>query len=156
MKIIVRHLFNNLLQPLLYLLLAFTVLFVIADLMDNGSALLRSGATPGMLIHYYSLQLPSLVIFIVPICLLLATLYSLSMLTRHSEIVAMRACGISIYRIVRPYMFMGFLCFILTAIVNEYTGPKYAYRANQLMESQKEASEDTYFEQIPFENPAKR
>ena len=156
MKILVRHLFNNLLQPLVYLLLAFTLLFVIADLMDNGSALLRSGATPGMLVHYYSLQLPSLVIFIVPICLLLATLYTLSMLTRHSEIVAMRASGVSIYRIVRPYILMGSFCFIFTAIVNEYTGPRYAYRAKQLMESQKEASEDTYFEQIPFENPTAR
>ena len=132
MKILVRHLFNNLLQPMLYLLMAFTLLFIIADLMDNGSDLLRSGATPGMMIQYYSLQLPSLVIFIVPICLLLATLYSLSMLTRHSEIVAMRASGVSIYRIVRPYMLMGFFCFIFTAVVNEYTGPRYAYRAKQI------------------------
>jgi lipopolysaccharide export system permease protein len=153
MKILVRHLFNNLLQPLLYLLVAFTLLFVIADLMDNGSKLLRSGATPGMMIHYYSLQLPALVIFIVPICLQLASLYSLSMLTRHSEIVAMRASGVSIYRIVRPYMIMGLICFLFTAVVNEYTGPKYAYRAKQLMDSQTQASEDTYFEQIPFENP---
>ena len=80
-------------MPLLYLLLAFTLLFVIADLMDNASDFLSSGASPLMMAKYYSLQLPSLVIFIDPICLLLATLYSLSMLTRHSEIVAMRASG---------------------------------------------------------------
>lgn len=143
----------NMLKPLVYLLLAFTLLFVIADLMDNATDLLRSGASPLMMLHYYSLQLPSLVIFIVPICLLLATLYSLSMLTRHSEIIAMRASGVSIYRIVRPYVLMGFLCFIFTAVVNEYTGPKYAYRAHQLLDSQTKSTDDAYFEQIPLENP---
>jgi lipopolysaccharide export system permease protein len=141
-------------MPLLYLLLAFTLLFVIADLMDNAEKFLDAGTPPAVMLHYYSLQLPSLVIFIVPICLLLATLYSLSMLTRHSEIVAMRASGVSIYRIVRPYLLMGLICFGLTALVNEYTGPKFAYRANQLLRSQDTASEDAYFEQIPFENPS--
>lgn len=153
MKILVRHLFRNLLQPLLYLLLAFTLLFVIADLMDNSTEFLKYQVSPLTMLHYYSLQLPSLVIFIVPICLLLATLYSLSMLTRHSEIVAMRASGISIYRIIRPYMLMGFLCFLFTAVVNEYTGPKFAYRAYQLLESQEKDSDDVYFENIPYRNP---
>ncbi len=154
MKILVRHLFVNLLKPMLYLLLAFTLLFVIADLTDHAEEFLQAGAAPLLMFHYYSLQLPSLVIFIVPICLLLATLYSLSMLTRHSEIVAMRASGVSIYRIVRPYLFMGLLCSIFTAAVNEYTGPRFAYRAHQLLESRKDASDDVYFEQIPFRNPA--
>jgi lipopolysaccharide export system permease protein len=153
MKILVRHLFINLLKPLLYLLLAFSLLFVIGDLMDNADDFIESKASAATMLHYYGLQLPSLIIFIVPICLLLATLYSLSMLTRHNEIVAMRASGVSIYRIVRPYMLMGFLCFLFTAAVNEYTGPKYAYRAYQLLESQKRASDDVYYKNIPFENP---
>ncbi len=154
MKILVRHLFMNLLKPLLYLVVAFTLLFIIADLMDNSTELLRAKASPWMLLHYYSLLLPSRLIFIIPICLLLATLYSLSMLTRHNEIVAMRASGVSIYRIVRPYMFMGSICFFLTAIVNEYSGPKYAYRASQLLKSHTDASEDVYFQRIPYENPS--
>jgi lipopolysaccharide export system permease protein len=153
MKILVRYLFLNLLQPLLYLLLLFTLLFIIADLMSNAGEFLKTGASPLMMAQYYSLQLPSLVIFIVPICLLLSTLYSLSALTRHSEITAMRATGVSIYRIIRPYLFLGFVCFLLTALVNEYTGPKYAYRAHQLLKSQMDESEDVYFEQIPYKNP---
>jgi lipopolysaccharide export system permease protein len=153
MKILGQYLFSNLLKPLLYLLLLFCLLAIIADLMDNAGDFLKTGTSAATLAHYYALQLPSMVIFIVPICLLLATLYSLSSLTRHSEIVAMRASGISIYRIVRPYLLLGFICFGLTALVNEYTGPKYAYRAHQLLESQKEASDDVYFEQIPFKNP---
>ncbi|WP_372799008.1 LptF/LptG family permease [Pontiella sp.] len=153
MKILARYLFMNLFQPLVYLLLAFSLLFIIGDLMDNADDFLKAGASPGLMLHYYSLQLPSLVIFIVPICLLLATLYSLSRLTRHSEVTAMRASGISIYRIVRPYMLLGFICFLLTGVVNEFTGPRYAYRAHQLLESKTKATDDVYFEEIAYKNP---
>ncbi|VGO20968.1 LptF/LptG family permease [Pontiella sulfatireligans] len=153
MKILGRYLFNNMLKPLLYLLVLFTLLFIVADLMNNAGKFMKTEASVLMMAKYYSLQLPSLVIFIVPICLLLATLYSLSLLTRHSEIVAMRACGVNIHRIVRPYLGIGFVCFLLTAGVNEYTGPKYAYRAYQLLQSQKDESDDVYFEHIPYKNP---
>ncbi|MEI6892364.1 MAG: LptF/LptG family permease [Pontiella sp.] len=153
MKILARYLFLNLFKPLIYLLFAFTLLFIIGDLMDNADNFLKAGSSPILLVRYYSLQLPSMVIYIVPICLLLATLYSLSMLTRHSEIVALRASGVSIYRIVRPYMLMGFFCFLFTAVVNEYTGPKYAYRAHQLLESKKDASDAVYYENIAYKNP---
>ncbi len=153
MKILSRYLFNNLFQPLVYLLLAFSLLFIIGDLMDNADEFLKAGASPLLMLHYYSLQLPSLIIFIVPICLLLATLYSLSRLTRHSEITAMRASGISIYRIVRPYLLLGFFCFIFTGVVNEVTGPRYSYRAHQLLESKTKASDEVYFEKIAYKNP---
>ncbi|MDH3982363.1 MAG: LptF/LptG family permease, partial [Kiritimatiellaceae bacterium] len=153
MKILSRHLFSNLMQPLIYLLLAFTLLTIIGDLMDSAEDFLSSKVPPVTILKYYGLKLPSLIIFIVPLCLLLATLYSLSMLTRHSEIIAMRACGISIYRIVRPYMLLGFICFLLTALVNEFTGPKYAYRAEQLKNSATEKTEDAYFENIAYKNP---
>ncbi|QBG46155.1 YjgP/YjgQ family permease [Verrucomicrobia bacterium S94] len=162
MKILARYLFMNLFQPLIYLLIAFALLFIIGDLMDtmkDFNKILSASSGTGfwdvgrIMLHYYSLQLPSMVIFIVPICLLLATLYSLSQMTRHSEIVAMRASGVSIYRIVRPYLLLGFFCFLFTAVVNEYTGPKYAYRAHQLLESKTKASDDVYFENIAYKNP---
>lgn len=153
MRILNRYLFNNLLKPMLYLIVAFSLLFIIGDLMDNANEFFEAGTPPLDMAYYYTLRLPSMVIMIVPICLLLAVLYSLSRLTRHSEITAMRASGIGIYRIVRPYMLMGFLCFAVTAIVNEYTGPRFAYRADQFVETQQHTDEEVYFEQIAFKNP---
>lgn len=143
MKILVRYLFINLLKPLLYLLLAFTLLFVVADLTNTLENFIEADASAGTVFKYYALLIPSVLIYIVPLCLLLATLYSLSMLTRHSEIVAMRASGVSIYRIVRPFLFMGLLCFLFTAVVNELWGPRNAGQAELLLEGQEEQAADT-------------
>ncbi len=139
---------------MVYLTVAFTLLFIVGDLMDNASDFLGAGTTPLELGYYYALRLPSMVIMIVPLCLLLSVLYSLSSLTRHSEITAMRASGISIYRIVHPYLFMGILCLVFTAVVNEYTGPKFAYRADQFVKNQTHSDEQVYYQQIAFKNPA--
>jgi len=154
MKILPRYLFNNLLKPLVYLIVTFSLLFIIGDLMDNASDFLEAGTSLPEMAYYYTLRLPSMVIMIVPLCLLLAVLYSLSSLTRHSEITAMRASGISIYRIVRPYLLMSIACLIFTAVVNEYTGPQFAYKADQFVEQQTHDDEDVYFEQIAFKNPS--
>ncbi len=153
MKILPRYLFKNLLSPLVYLIVAFTLLFIIGDLMDTASNFLEAGTRPLDIAYYYTLRLPSMVIMIVPLCLLLAVLYSLSTLTRHSEITAMRACGISIYRIIRPYLLISLICLVFTAVVNEYTGPKFAYRADQFIEHQKHDEEEVYQKQIAFKNP---
>ncbi len=154
MKILARYLFKNLMRPMVYLTMAFTLLFIVGDLMDNASEFMEAGTSPLELGYYYALRLPSMVIMIVPLCLLLAVLYSLSALTRHSEITAMRASGISIYRIVRPYLLMGILCLVFTAVVNEYTGPKFAYRADQFVKNQTHSDEQVYYQQIAFKNPA--
>lgn len=154
MKILPRYLFNNLLKPLVYLIATFTLLFIIGDLMDNASDFLEAGTSLLEMAYYYTLRLPSMVIMIVPLCLLLAVLYSLSSLTRHSEITAMRASGISIYRIVRPYLLMSIACLAFTAVVNEYTGPQFAYKADQFVEQQTHHDDEVYFEQIAFKNPA--
>jgi LPS export ABC transporter permease LptG len=149
-------LFLNLFKPMVYLLLAFTLLFVVADLLDNASEWIEKSVPLKVILYYYSLKLPSMFIFIVPICLLLATLYSLSLLTRHSEFVAMRASGINIYRIIRPYLAMGFFCFLFTFFVNEFWGPKKAYNADKLNESQINPEDgNAYSDALFIENPGK-
>lgn len=156
MKILTRHLFLSLFKPMVYLLLAFTLLFVVADLMDNASEWIIRHVSFTVILQYYALKLPSMIIFIVPICLLLATLYSLSTLTRHSEIMAMRASGISIYRIIRPYLAMGFFCFLFTFFVNEFWGPQKAYSADKLNDSHINPEEgDAYTDALFLENPDK-
>ncbi len=118
MKILTKYLLQSLFLPLLYCLLGFTLIFVIDDLFDNFSDFLETGIRPLEILYYYALILPPLFVLILPPCLLLAMLYSLSRLTRHSEITAMRAGGVSIYRIVMPFIGVGLLATVFSAFLN--------------------------------------
>ncbi|MFA6173597.1 MAG: LptF/LptG family permease [Kiritimatiellales bacterium] len=145
MKILTKYLLKSLLFPLLYCLLGFTLLFVINDLFDNFSDFLDSGFRPLEMLYYYSQILPPVTVIILPACLLLAMLYSLSQLTRHSEITAMRAGGVSIYRIVMPFIGVGIFASLLTAFINEKVAPTAAWRAEKFLQYQKAGRDEKIF-----------
>jgi len=146
MKILTKYLLKSLLLPLLYCLSGFTLLFIVGDLFDNFSDFLENGTAPLEMFYYYSLLLPSVMVLILPVCLLLSMLYSLSRLTRHSEIVAMRAGGVSIYRIVWPFIGVGILASALTGFINETVAPDAAWRAEQYLDYQSSGrADDIYF-----------
>ena len=137
MKLIDKYLFRNLAVPLFWCLVTFTLLYVVYDLFDNLPDFIE-GRTPWPeVVKYYVFLIPSALIYIVPFSLLLATLYSLSGLTRHNELTAMRASGVSIYRLVAPYLFVGLAASVLVLAVNETLAPWSAYWCHQFVRSQR-------------------
>lgn len=145
MKILTKYLLKSLLSPLFYCLLGFSLLFVISDLFDHFSEFLESDIRPLEMFYYYCQILPPVAVLILPACLLLAMLYSLSQLTRHSEITAMRAGGVSIYRIVIPFIGVGIFATMLSAFINEKIAPSAAWHAEKFIEYQKNGRDNETF-----------
>ncbi len=145
MKILTKYLLKSLIYPLIYLLFGFTLIFIIDDLFDNFSDFLESGIQPPEILYYYGLTLPPVLVLVLPACLLLAMLYSLSRLTRHSEIIAMRAGGVSIYRIVMPFIGIGVAATLFSGWLNEKVAPDAAYRAKQFLEYEKQDRDENIF-----------
>jgi len=91
-------------------LLAFVSLigiFYIATFIDLADKLFRGNTTGGMLLRYFYFQTPQYVYFIVPLAALLSTLVTVGVLTKNSELIVMRACGISLYRSALPLLLVG-------------------------------------------------
>jgi len=145
MKIIDKYLFRNLLVPLTCTLAGFTVLFIIGDLFDKMQDFLDGEFGLVTVLRYYGLTIPSLLVIVIPVCILLSALFSLARLTRHGEITAMRAGGIGILRIARPFLLIGLFGTAATWFFNEYLAPGNAYRAEQLLDYyEKGADEEVY------------
>lgn len=137
MKIIDRYLLRTFLVPFFYCLTAFMMIYVIFDLFDNLNDFVE-GKTPLLLVvKYYLILLPSVLIRIVPISLLLAVLYSLSSLTKNNELTAMRASGISIIRLMVPFLSVGLAFTIIVGFVHETVGPGAAYWCYNFVREQK-------------------
>jgi LPS export ABC transporter permease LptG/LPS export ABC transporter permease LptF len=79
-------------------------IFYIADFIDLSEKLFRGAATLGMVAAYYWYATPQFVYFVIPLGCLLATLVTIGLLTRSSELIVMRACGISLYRAALPLL----------------------------------------------------
>ncbi len=138
MKLIDKYLLKTFLVPLGYCLATFIMLYIVYDLFDNLSDFIDAKTAVPDIVLFYLFLMPSVLIYIVPVSLLLSALYSLSQLTKNNELTAMRACGVSFYRLVLPYIAVGVLFSFAVQLVNETVGPWSAYWTNQFVVQQRQ------------------
>ena len=73
-------------------------IFYISTFIDLVDKLFRGDATTAMLLRYFYFPTPQFVYYVIPMGVLVATLVTIGVLTKNSELLVMRACGISLYR----------------------------------------------------------
>ena len=127
MKLIDKYISRTMLHTLVYVYLAFIILFIVHDLFSTLPDFVDA-EVPGLrILKYYLIKIPSVIVYITPITMLLTVLYSLYNMTHSNELTAMRASGISLYRLILPIIAMGFLGSIGVLTINETMAPKAAY-----------------------------
>ncbi len=95
-------------------------IFYISEFIDLSDKLFRGSTTAGLLLRYFAFETPQLVYYILPISVLVATLITVGLLTRTSELVVMRACGVSLYRAALPLLAMAAASSVLLFGLGEY------------------------------------
>lgn len=158
MKIVDKYLFKAVFVPLLYCLSGFILIYVIYDLFDNLPDFIEARTPLPAVIRFYLFLMPSVLVIIAPVSLMLAVLYSLSHLTKNNELTAMRACGISLYRLMAPLVVLGLLGSLAVGAIHETLGPWSAYWAHQFVAMQKNKGElDTRLvSPLPYRNETGR
>jgi LPS export ABC transporter permease LptG/LPS export ABC transporter permease LptF len=77
-------------------------LFYISTFIDLSDKLFKGQTTLGMIGSYLFWSTPQFLEYIVALAILLSTLVTIGLLTKNSELIVMRACGISLYRTALP------------------------------------------------------
>ncbi len=76
-----------------------------------------------LLVRYIGYRVPEFVSFILPVAALTTTLLALGLLTKTNEVTAMKACGISVYRIILPIVLLGFVASFFSFYDQEWVLP---------------------------------
>ena len=87
------------------------------------------GLSIWLALEIFGLKLPEFIVLAFPMSVLLSTMMTYSRLTSDSELVALRACGVSVRRIVAPAVALSLLVTGLTFAFNEIITPAANYRA---------------------------
>jgi LPS export ABC transporter permease LptG len=82
--------------------LALCSVFYISAFTELTEKVLKGAGTWTMLWTFLLYQTPQYLYYIIPLSVLLATLVTVALLTKNSELVVMKACGISLYRVALP------------------------------------------------------
>jgi len=104
------------------IMLALLAIFFIIEAFDK-ARYLGHGLQPGLLIEYVLLKAPFMIAEFMPIIVLLAAALYLTELSRHNEIVIMRAAGLGIPKVLVPLLFVAGLAAMLSFIIGEWITP---------------------------------
>jgi lipopolysaccharide export system permease protein len=104
----------------LAVLAALVIVLMALDLLGESGKILRvEGNGDAQLWHYVSLRIPQLIARFLPFSVLLGTLIALATLNQNSEIVSMKAAGISAHQIIAPLVLASLGIAALTFVFQE-------------------------------------
>ncbi|MDI6786649.1 MAG: LptF/LptG family permease [bacterium] len=119
MKILDKYLIINFLKPLFYSIVTFAGIMLVTDIFETANTLISAKVSLSASFKYFFFKIPQIITLILPVSVLLATLFSLSKLFFQNEITAMKANCITVYRIFAPILILTFTLSILNFFWNE-------------------------------------
>lgn len=152
MKIVQRYILREFLVPLFYCLTGFVSIYILFDLFGSMSRMLDAKISFADAALYFAGYLAPYFHYLAPAALMLATLYTMWTMCRHSELVALRASGISFLAIVKPLLLVAFLMSLFVTFVNEWFVPRYANWAVQVKNAKFEADKIEKADNIVYRN----
>lgn len=124
MRLVDRYILRSFLAPLFYCLFIFIFTYIVIDLFGHLDEIIKEHVGMRLLIIYYLAYAPSILIQIMPIAMLIATMYTLGGFARGNEITALRASGVSLWNILKPFLITGLFVSTLILIVNDALVPR--------------------------------
>lgn len=119
-----RFIIHELMGPFLFGVMAFTLIMVAGGLLFKlADLIIEKGVSFSIAGRLFMYELPAVIVLTLPMSCLLAALLGFSKMSSNSEIVALKAAGISFRRICRPVLFAAFGVTLFSLVLNETVVP---------------------------------
>lgn len=129
-----RYIIGELIMPFLFGVGAFSSIGVaIGVLFDLVRRVTEAGLPLTVALQVFALKLPYFVGLAFPMSMLLSCLMVYGRLSSDSELIALRSCGVSVYRLVVPALIMSLVVTGLTFAFNEAIVPAANLQASQIL-----------------------
>jgi lipopolysaccharide export system permease protein len=140
-----RYITSELLPPFLFGVGAFSSIGVTIDaVFELVRKIVESGLPIGVALQVFLLKMPQFIVLSFPMSTLLATLMTYSRLSGESELIALRGCGVSVYRMVLTAVMLSLVVTGLTFIFNEQIAPAATYQATLTLEKALKSDKPTF------------
>jgi LPS export ABC transporter permease LptG len=123
MKILTRYIFKEMLGPTALGFAFYTFIILMKNLFDFAGMIIKRSLPASTVGRLLFLSLPHIVVLTVPMSLLFGILIAVGRLSSDSEIIAMRALGISTRTIYRPVFLFSFLVFCINLYLMNFVLP---------------------------------
>ncbi len=123
-KKIDRYIFLRLLSITLFVMLVLVFIFIVIDFSENSEDFTDKGATFVQIFGIYYLNyIPEMIRLIIPVAAFVACLYLTGQMTERLEITALKAAGVSLYRLLVPYLVFAVIASISISLLDGFVIP---------------------------------
>ena len=126
MRTIRRLIYGEVFVAVGFVTLGFLALFFFFDFVEELQAIGRNGAAGYQLVHaltYVALMIPSHLYELLPITVLIGTIFVMARFAQSSEYTILRTSGLGPWRALRTLMLMGLGFVVLTFAIGDYLSP---------------------------------
>ncbi len=127
-----RYVLRQFIVTAAFALLAFTIIFVAIDMMENLDDFLDRNATTPIIAAYYLYFTPEIVKLMVPLSMLLSALFTTGRLSTLNELTALKAGGMSLYRFMAPVIIFSLVVSGVSVWFNGWVVPAANHRKLQI------------------------
>src|SRR5262245_19533642 len=118
-RLLDRYISREFLRLFMLFSIGAPLLFVLGDLTDNIDRYLDRGLKPEAIALSYLFKFPLFVLYSFPIASLIGTIFTVNNMTRHAELAAAKAGGISFWRLLAPLPALGVLLTLVALGLSE-------------------------------------
>lgn len=131
LSILDRYLIQELVPPFVFGVGLFSsVALTVGTVFDLVRQVAESGLAVGIAVEVFLLKMPEFIVLAFPMAMILSTLMVYGRLSSDSELIALKSCGISIYRLLVPTLIFSLMITGLTFWFNEVIVPAANYKAS--------------------------
>ncbi len=118
-----RYIIKEMLAPFSINMLVFTFLFLMTEMIEITNWIVNYNLNILAVLKIIFFTLAWFLMFIIPMSVMMAVLLTFLRLSSDNEIVALKSCGLSIYRLLPPVLVFALLGCLLTAFITFYGVP---------------------------------
>jgi len=123
MRLLDRYMASELIWPFLVGVAAFTAILTGTNMLFQLAKLAATGVPLTIVVKLFVLSLPAFVVLTFPMAMLFSSLMAFGRLSGESEMIAMFAAGINLYRLLLPVLVISLAVAVLTWEFNEAVVP---------------------------------
>lgn len=152
-KKIDRYIFWRLLTISLFVLGVLIFVFIVIDFSEHSEDFSDRGATMSEIFGvYYFNYIPEIIRLVIPVAVFVACLYLTGQMADRFEIVALKAAGVSLYRILLPYLVFAVLATVTISFLDGFIIPdansdRIAFESKYLKDKSEKVDSNKLFRQ---------
>jgi len=122
-KILDRYFIKQFLQTTIFGLIGFVVIFIVIDAMENLDDFIDQNVPIIRVLHYYLVFTPEIIRLMTPVAVLFAALFTVGKAANLSEMTAIKASGVSLFRFMIPFLITSIFISIFSVYFGGYIVP---------------------------------